>query len=60
MSPTGGRRPVPRGVFAIEDQQLLLPDPIALDTSFALLPATQLTIYTDRSRLASCRRKRAR
>ena len=36
MSPTGGRRPVPRGVFAIEDQQLLLPDPIALDTSFVV------------------------
>jgi hypothetical protein len=34
MSPTCGRRPIPRGVFAIEDQQLLLPDPIALDTSF--------------------------
>jgi len=36
MSPTGGRRPVPHGVFAIEDQQLLLPDPIALDTSFVV------------------------
>ncbi len=36
MSPTGGRQPVPRGVFAIEDQQLLLPDPIALDTSFVV------------------------
>jgi hypothetical protein len=36
MSPTGGRRPVPRGVFAIEDQQFLLPDPIALDTSFVV------------------------
>ena len=43
MSPTGGRQPVPRGVFAIEDQQLLLPDPIALDTSFVVeaLIATQ-------------------
>lgn len=43
MSPTGGRRPVHRGVFAIEDQQLLLPDPIALDTSFVVeaLLATQ-------------------
>jgi len=44
MSPTGGRRPVvTRGVFAIEDQQLLLPDPIALDTSFVVeaLLATQ-------------------
>ncbi len=44
MSPTGGHRPVPtRGVFAIEDQQLLLPDPIALDTSFVVdaLIATQ-------------------
>jgi len=36
MRPTGERRPVPRGVFAIEDQQLLLPDPIALDTSFVV------------------------
>jgi predicted nucleic acid-binding protein len=36
MSPTGGRQPVPRGIFAIEDQQLLLPDPIALDTSFVV------------------------
>jgi hypothetical protein len=45
MSPTGGCRPVPRGVFASEDQQLLLPDPIALDTSFvveALLTTKQL------------------
>ncbi len=29
-----------------------------LDTGFALLPARLLTIYTDRSRLASCRAKR--
>jgi predicted nucleic acid-binding protein len=37
MSPTGGRRPVvTRGVFAIEEQQLVLPDPIALDTSFVV------------------------
>jgi len=44
MSPPGGRRPVvTRGVFAIEDQELLLPDPIALDTSFVVeaLIATQ-------------------
>jgi predicted nucleic acid-binding protein len=44
MSPPGGRLPAPtRGVFAIEDQQLLLPDPIALDTSFVVnaLLATQ-------------------
>jgi predicted nucleic acid-binding protein len=44
MTPTGGRRPVPtRGVFAIEQEQLVLPDPIALDTSFVLdaLTATQ-------------------
>jgi hypothetical protein len=31
---------------------------VTLDTGFALLPARQLTIYTDRSRLASCRAKR--
>jgi predicted nucleic acid-binding protein len=30
------------------------------DTGFALLPASLLTVYTDRSRLASCRRKRPR
>jgi predicted nucleic acid-binding protein len=48
MTPTGGRRPVGRspigrGVFAIEDQELPLPDPIALDTSFVVeaLIATQ-------------------
>ena len=33
---------------------------VTLDTGFALLPASQLAIYTDRSRLASCRKKRAR
>lgn len=31
---------------------------ITLDTGFALLPSSVLTIYTDRSRLASCRAKR--
>jgi predicted nucleic acid-binding protein len=36
MTPTGGRRPVPHNVFAIEDVQLALPDPIALDTSFVV------------------------
>jgi predicted nucleic acid-binding protein len=44
MSPIGGRRPVvTRGIFAIEQQQLVLPDPIALDTSFVVeaLTATQ-------------------
>jgi predicted nucleic acid-binding protein len=43
MTPPGGRRPATRGVFAIEDQELLLPDPIALDTSFVVeaLIATQ-------------------
>jgi predicted nucleic acid-binding protein len=43
MSSTGGRRPVTRGVFAIEDHELLLLDPIALDTSFVVeaLLATQ-------------------
>jgi len=33
---------------------------VTLDTGFALLPSTQLAVYTDRSRLASCRKKRAR
>jgi hypothetical protein len=43
MSPAGGRRHLTRGVFSIEDQQLTLPDPIALDTSFVVeaLLATQ-------------------
>lgn len=36
MSPAGGRRRLPRGVFSIEDQQLTLPDPIALDTNFVV------------------------
>jgi predicted nucleic acid-binding protein len=31
---------------------------VTLDTGFALLPSGQLSIYTDRSRLASCRNKR--
>ena len=80
MTPAGGRRPATRSVFAIEEPELLLPDPIALDTSFvveamiaigadaivtidtgfALLPSALLTVYTDRSRLASCRSKRPR
>lgn len=56
-----------RSVFAIEEPDLLLPHPIAvvagtnaivtLDTGFALLPSSVLTIYTDRSRLASGRIK---
>jgi predicted nucleic acid-binding protein len=33
---------------------------VTLDTGFALLPSAQLAIYTDRSRLASCRAKRSR
>lgn len=43
MSPAGGRRRLTRGVLSIEDQQLTLPDPIALDTSFVVeaLLATQ-------------------
>ena len=43
MTPPGGRRRAARGVFAIEEEELLLPDPIALDTSFVVeaLIATQ-------------------
>jgi predicted nucleic acid-binding protein len=43
MTPPGGRRPLTRGVFTIEEQEPLLPDPIALDTSFVVeaLIATQ-------------------
>jgi predicted nucleic acid-binding protein len=43
MTPAGGRRPATRGVFAIEEPELLLPNPIALDTSFVVeaLIATQ-------------------
>lgn len=37
MSVTGGRRPaLTRGIFAIEQEQLALPDPLALDTSFVV------------------------
>jgi len=43
MTPAAGRRPATRGVFAIEEPELLLTDPIALDTSFVVeaLIATQ-------------------
>lgn len=43
MSPTGGRGSATRGVFAIEEPELLLPHPVALDTSFVVeaLIATQ-------------------
>lgn len=43
MTPAGARRPASHGVFAIEEEELLLPDPIALDTSFVVetLIATQ-------------------
>jgi predicted nucleic acid-binding protein len=43
MAPTRGRPAATRGVFAIEEPELLLPDPIALDTSFVVeaLIATQ-------------------
>jgi predicted nucleic acid-binding protein len=43
MTSAGARRPASRGVFAIEEEELLLPDPIALDTSFVVeaLIATQ-------------------
>lgn len=33
---------------------------VTIDTGFALLPSSMLTVYTDRSRLASCRSKRPR
>lgn len=33
---------------------------VTIDTGFAFLPASLLTIYTDRSRLASCRAERPR
>jgi predicted nucleic acid-binding protein len=43
MQGSGGRRPATRGIFAIEDHEFLLPNPIALDTSFVVeaLIATQ-------------------
>ena len=43
MNPQSGRQPATCGVFAIEEQQLVLPDPVALDTSFVVeaLLATQ-------------------
>lgn len=36
MTPLGGRRPANRGVFSIEESELLLREPIALDTSFVV------------------------
>jgi predicted nucleic acid-binding protein len=36
MSPAPGRRPGTRGVHALEDSALVLPDPLALDTSFVV------------------------
>jgi predicted nucleic acid-binding protein len=36
MTPARGRQPATRGVYAIEDPALLLPDPIAVDTSFVV------------------------
>lgn len=33
---------------------------VTIDTGFALLPSALLTVYTDRSRVASCRAKRPR
>ena len=43
MTSPGGREPATRGVFALEAQELLLPNPMALDTSFVVeaLIATQ-------------------
>jgi predicted nucleic acid-binding protein len=43
MTAQSGRQPAPRGVLAIEEQQLVPPNPIALDTSFVVeaLLATQ-------------------
>jgi hypothetical protein len=38
-------------VFAIEDQQLTLPDPIAPDTSFAFALIRQLVVYRSPSAL---------
>jgi len=36
MTPAGRRPSATRDVFAIEEPELLLPDPIALDTSFVV------------------------
>ncbi|MGO9322065.1 MAG: hypothetical protein ACLQBY_14855 [Solirubrobacteraceae bacterium] len=33
---------------------------VTVDTGFAFLPSSLLTVYTDRSRLAFCRTKRPR
>ncbi len=33
---------------------------VTLDTGFALLPSAEIAIYTDRTRVASCRNKRPR
>jgi hypothetical protein len=52
MTPAGGRLPATRGVFAIEEPELLLPNPVALDTSFmveALIATQPSTLYAVRS-----------
>jgi hypothetical protein len=36
MTPQSGRQPATRGVFASEEPELVLPDPIALDTSLVV------------------------
>jgi hypothetical protein len=76
MAPQSGREPVTHGVFdafltrifdsgiSVVTSELLRVELaetiVTLDTGFALLPASLLTVYTDRSRLASCRKKRPR
>jgi hypothetical protein len=51
MAPRGAGRSTARGVFAIEEPELLLRDPIALDTSFVVeaMIATRSTHCAARS-----------
>jgi hypothetical protein len=47
MSPTGGRRQIPRGVSAIEDRQ-----PVTLDTSFVVEATAAASSPSARTRYA--------
>jgi hypothetical protein len=49
MISPGGREPATRGVFALEAQELLLPNPMALDTSFVVEALIALQIQASRS-----------
>ena len=58
---TGDWRATERQITGNVAERAYGPRPaITLDTGFAVLPAAQLAVYADRSRLDSCRKKRPR